>query len=138
MTAGRSDAAMSTSHGGRKAVPCTTLSQQPTRLQVNGHVHSIRRLITTTTSPPTHPQIETFQYSAFLACTANEQQHTCKHTHAANTQPTGSAHLSCCVSSKPTWPHFIAAYFSFRFQYSRNSVLQMPTNTAKYGMISAS
>jgi hypothetical protein len=42
------------------------------------------------------------------------------------------------VSSKPTWPHFIAAYFSFRFQYSRNSVLQMPTNTAKYGMISAS
>jgi hypothetical protein len=32
----------------------------------------------------------------------------------------------------------MAAYFSFRFQYSRNSVLQMPTNTAKYGMISAS
>jgi hypothetical protein len=74
------------------------------------------------------------------ACESNRNgAHTISQlTHSEHPPQLPSTHLSCCVSSKPTWPHFMAAYFSFRFQYSRNSVLQMPTNTAKYGMISAS
>jgi hypothetical protein len=83
-----------------------------------------------TTHPSAKSERSNTQHFSRVQRTNTTTRTRTQHTQFNHTQPL-SAHLSCCVSSKPTWPHFIAAYFSFRFQYSRNSVLQMPTNTAK-------
>ena len=44
---------------------------------------------------------------------------------------------TCSSSSKPNIPHFIARFFSFRFQVSRKTVDQTAMKAAKYGIRTA-